>query len=52
MHKGMFNEVMELLFYFSYHNAETSKLLRPHLAYLAELIKWDIESAKVMAQVI
>lgn len=52
MHKDMFNDVMELLFHFSYHNSETAKLLRPHLAYLTELIKWDIETAKVMAQVI
>lgn len=49
MHKDMFNDVMDLLFYFSYHNTETAKQLRPHLAYLAELIKWDIESAKVLA---
>lgn len=27
-------------------------MLRPHLSYLAELIKWDIESGKVMACVI
>lgn len=49
MHKDMFNDAMELLFHFSYHNSETAKQLRPHLAYLAELIKWDIDSAKVMA---
>jgi hypothetical protein len=27
-------------------------MLRPHLAYLVEITKWDIESGKVLATVI
>ena len=27
-------------------------MMRPHLAYLAELVKWDINSGQVLAQII
>jgi hypothetical protein len=52
LHKELFNSAMELFFQLSFHNPTTSKSLRPHLAYLADLTKYDIESGKVMAQII
>jgi hypothetical protein len=52
MHKQLFDTTMEMLFHFSFHNSKSARVLRPHLAYLAELTKWEIESGKVMASVI
>jgi hypothetical protein len=52
LHKNLFDICMEFFFQFSKNNNQTQLLLKKHLAYFTDLAKWDIESGKVLAQVI
>ena len=52
LHKHLYDQAMEFFFLVAFHNKQTQKMMRPHLAYLAELVKWDVNSGQVLAQII
>ena len=52
IHRQMFQDVLDLLFYYALNNPLNQRTLRPHIAYLLELTLRELNSGRVIAQVI